>query len=22
LRKINYFNKLSPNAYGIVNLTL
>jgi hypothetical protein len=22
LRKINYFNKLSPNAYGIVNLSL
>jgi len=22
LRKITYFNKLSPNAYGIVNLTL
>ncbi len=22
IRKINYFNKLSPNAYGIVNLSL
>jgi hypothetical protein len=22
VRKINYFNKLSPNAFGIVNLTL